>query len=66
MEKKMKQDNIVHIFAGLLVTLSVVLAVFHSMYWLWLTLFVGLNLFQYGFTSFCPLKWFLDKAGVPK
>ena len=35
-----------------------------SSYWLWFTVFVGFNLFQSGFTRFCPLEIMLKKAGV--
>ena len=34
--------------------------------WLWLAVFVGLNLLQSGFTDFCPLERILLKLGVPK
>jgi hypothetical protein len=36
------------------------------MSWLWFTLFVGANLFQSGFTTFCPLDSILKKLGVPE
>jgi hypothetical protein len=42
------------------------LAHFHHQNWLWFTGFVGLNLFQSGFTQFCPLFNILEKMGVPK
>jgi hypothetical protein len=51
------------LIAGVLVTTSVLLAVFHSPYWLILTGFVGLNLLQSGFTNWCPMVWILEKAG---
>ena len=50
--------------AGLFVLLSLVLAVVHSMYWLFFTGFVGLNLLQSSFTNWCPMITFLQKAGV--
>ena len=31
--------------------------------WLWLAVFVGLNLFQAGITGFCPLTKILKKLG---
>ena len=34
--------------------------------WLWLTLFVGFNLFQMGFTGFCPLVKVLNALGLQK
>jgi hypothetical protein len=36
------------------------------MSWLWFTLFVGANLFQSGFTQFCPMDSILKKLGVPE
>ncbi len=50
--------------AGAFVLLSLVLAEVHSKNWLWFTGFVGLNLFQSGFTSWCGMMWFLKKLGV--
>ncbi len=41
-------------FAGFMVLLSVVLTYFVSPYFVWLTVFVGANLFQSAFTGFCP------------
>ena len=32
--------------------------------WLWFTVFVGANLFQSGFTRFCPLEIVLKRLGV--
>jgi len=65
----MTVDNLVHVFAGIFVLLSLALGVqasplFHSSYWLWFTTFVGANLLQSGFTGFCPLAIFLKKLGV--
>ena len=54
----------VRLLAGVVVLLSLVLAHFHSPNWLWLTAFVGLNLFQSAFTNWCPMMTFLRKLGV--
>jgi hypothetical protein len=59
----MSIDRIVIAFAGLVITLSVVLAWAHSVNWLWLTAFVGVNLFQSAFTGFCPLASILRAMG---
>ena len=48
-------------FAGSFVLISLLLAYFHSPYWLWFTAFVGVNLLQSAFTDFCPLEMFLRK-----
>jgi hypothetical protein len=61
----------IHIFAGTFILLSLSLGVeaspiFHSSYWLLFTAFVGLNLFQFGFSKFCPLGSILKKFGIPE
>ncbi len=61
----------IHALAGFFILLSLSLGVeaspfFHSSYWLFFTAFVGLNLFQFGFSKFCPLEFLLKKLGVPE
>ena len=63
-EWMMSIDRIVLGFAGSMVLISVLLSVFHSVHWLWLTAFVGANLLQSSVTGFCPLAFFLKKLGV--
>ncbi|GAB4264544.1 MAG: DUF2892 domain-containing protein [Methylomicrobium sp.] len=60
----MSIDRIVMAFAGSFVLLSLLLAHFHSQYWLWFTAFVGANLLQASFTGFCPLAMILKKFGI--
>jgi len=57
-------DRFVMAFAGAVILLSVVLSQYHSVNWLWLTVFVGANLFQASFTGFCPLAKILKATGV--
>jgi len=59
-------DRIVHTFAGTLILASLALAHWHSPHWLWLTAFVGLNLFQSGLTNWCLGTRILVKLGVKK
>ena len=65
-------NRIVRIVAGFFIMLSLALAHFtgqvdlSQMSWLWFTAFVGANLFQSGFTQFCPLDSILKKLGVPE
>jgi|GEM_PF-1140506 hypothetical protein len=60
-----KQERIVRFIAGFMVLLSVSLAYFTAnMNWLWLTLFVGANLFQSSMTRWCLLNNILAKFGV--
>ena len=61
----MNAERIVRIVAGSFVMLTLLLAHYHNPLWLWFTAFVGFNLFQSGFTQFCPLDMILKKAGVP-
>ncbi len=67
----MTVERIVRIIAGTMVLLSLILAQTFGQInitqpsWLWLTAFVGLNLFQSGFTRFCPLDIILKRLGVP-
>lgn len=60
----MKIQLLVRRFAGAFVLASLLLAHYHSPYWLWFTAFVGFNLLQSSFTNFCPLEIVLKKAGV--
>ena len=58
------RERIIRAVAGTLVLVSVLLAIFVNIYWLGLAVFVGINLFQSSFTKFCPLDYFLKKAGI--
>ena len=60
----MNMELIIRRFAGTFILASLVLAHYHSRYWLWVTAFVGFNLFQSSFTKFCPLEIILKKLGV--
>lgn len=65
----MSAERIVRIVAGFFILLSLSLGVeasplFVSKYFLFFTAFVGLNLFQSGFTNFCPLTNILAKFGI--
>ncbi len=60
----MSIDRLVMRFAGSVVLLSVLLAHFVNLNWLWLTAFVGANLLQSSFTGFCPLAMVLKRLGV--
>ena len=57
-------DKAVLAIAGSFILISLLLAHFHSVNWLWFTAFVGTNLLQSAFTGFCPMAMFLKKLGV--
>lgn len=58
-------DKLVLRFAGIFVLASLLLAHYHSPYWLWFTAFVGANMLQASFTGFCPLAFILKRLGAP-
>lgn len=65
----MNAERIVRIVAGSFILLSLALGVdvsplFVSKYFLLFTAFVGLNLFQSGFTQICPLNSILARFGI--
>ncbi len=60
----------IRVIAGTFIMISLLLGVegsplFVSKWALAFTAFVGLNLFQFGFSNFCPLAIILKKLGVP-
>jgi Inner membrane protein YgaP-like, transmembrane domain len=60
----MTVERYLRLIAGAFVMLSVALGYFvHPAFFLF-TAFVGLNLFQSGFTDWCPMMAFLKKLGV--
>ncbi|WP_085446193.1 YgaP family membrane protein [Magnetofaba australis] len=60
----MSINQIVMIVAGFMVLLSVALTHFVHPNWMWFTVFIGANMFQSGFTGFCPLVIVLKKLGI--
>ena len=60
----MTLEPMLRAIAGAFVAASVLLGMFVHPYFLWFTLFVGLNLLQSGFTKWCPMMAFLRHFGV--
>lgn len=65
----MTTERIIRILAGFFVMLSLVLGwqgspLFVSEWFMAFTAFVGFNLFQSGFTGFCPPEKLLRRLGV--
>ena len=52
------------LMAGVMVLLSVALTYYVSHYWMWLTVFIGLNLLQSAFTNWCPAMAILRALGL--
>lgn len=61
---RMSLDKMVLAFAGVMTLLSVVLTVYVSPYFMWFTVFIGLNLLQSAFTGFCPAAMIFRKLGA--
>ena len=58
------KERIVRAVAGIIVLASIILANTVNINWLWLGVFVGINLLQSAFTKFCPLYLILKSLGV--
>ncbi|PHQ98696.1 MAG: rhodanese [Marinosulfonomonas sp.] len=59
----MSSERAVLAFAGFMVIASLLLTKYVSPHFIWLTVFVGANLFQSAFTGFCPAGSFFRKLG---
>jgi len=60
----MTVDRMLRIIAGFFVLLSVALGHYYHPGFYLFTAFVGLNLFQSGFSNWCPMMTILRKAGL--
>ncbi|MBP1623403.1 MAG: hypothetical protein H6Q07_1423 [Acidobacteria bacterium] len=59
-------ERYVRLIAGCFILISLALAHWVNMNWLWFTAFVGLNLFQSAITRWCLMEDILVKLGVAK
>jgi hypothetical protein len=57
-------NEALRLIAGVFVLLSLLLGYYLSPYFYLFTGFVALNLIQSAFTHWCPMMWFLGKAGL--
>jgi len=60
----MSRERWIRLIAGTFIIASVALSYFESRYWLWFTMFVGVNLFQSALTRWCLMEDILRKFGV--
>ena len=58
------KNRIVRAVAGSFILISVMLAIYVNINWLWFTAFVGLNLLQSSFTKWCLMEDILSKFGI--
>ncbi len=66
MKREMKVTDWIHVIAAVFILVSLALGTWAHPYWYFFTAFVGLNLFQFGFTGFCPSGLILKNLGVPE
>jgi hypothetical protein len=62
----MSMERWIRLIAGSFVLISLALAHWVNLNWLWFTAFVGANLFQSSLTRWCLMKDILHKLGVAK
>jgi hypothetical protein len=62
----MTVNEALRMIAGIMILISIALAVYVNINWLWFTGFIGLNLLQSSFTKWCPMMTILRKAGLPE
>lgn len=60
----MSIERSIFAFAGFVVLLSLALTRLVHPNFIWLTVFVGANLFQTAFTGFCPVGALMHKFGM--
>lgn len=60
------RERIVRAVAGSFMLISILLTYYVSINWLWLGVFVGVNLLQSSLTKWCPLNYILDAFGVER
>lgn len=60
----MKMESVIRIMAGTMVLASVALSRFVHPNWIWLSVFVGVNLIQSALTGFCPAEIVFRRLGI--
>jgi len=58
------RTRVLHAIAGSFILISVLLAIYVHMNWLWFTAFVGANLLQSSFTNWCLMSNILARLGL--
>ncbi len=58
------KNRIVRAIAGTFILISLILAIYVNLNWLWFTAFVGANLLQSSITKWCLLDDILSKFGI--
>ncbi len=58
------KNRVVRAIAGAFILMSLLLAIYVDISWLWFTAFVGANLLQSSITKWCLMDTILEKLGV--
>ena len=58
------RNRVVRGIAGSFILISLILAIYVNINWLWFTAFVGANLLQSSITKWCLLEDILKKFGI--
>jgi len=66
MTTNMTVERALRLLGGFMVLLSLALTYGVDPRFVWLTVFVGLNQFQSGFTDWCPATWVFQKLGLKR
>jgi len=57
-------ERALRLLAGVMVLLSLALTYYVSRYWMWFTVFIGINLLQSAFTNWCPAMSIFRAIGL--
>ena len=58
------KNTVFRAVVGSFILISLVLAVYVNINWLWFTVFIGVNMLQSSITQWCLLDTILDKLGL--
>lgn len=62
----MTQPDLFRLIVGFMIVASAVLSALWSPWWLLLTAFIGLNMFQSAITHACPMDAMIRHTGLPE
>jgi hypothetical protein len=62
----MSVERAILLVVGMVVLGSLLLGIYHSPNWFWVTGLMGLHLVQASFTGMCPVVRLLKKLGLPQ
>jgi len=58
------KERIIRAIAGIFILISLLLAIYININWLWFTAFVGANLLQSSLTKWCLMSQILSLFGI--